>query len=79
MTEPRPHTWLELDLGLGDTRLPVRLAVRLDGLALLEVGEENVMGVYDTMLDSGQLDEFIRLLQLAHDLMVAAQKDEGHE
>jgi hypothetical protein len=67
-------TWMEIELGLGDTRLPIRIAVRTDGLALIEVGHEDVQ-VFDTMCDAEQLGELIDLLTIARDS--AAQSSES--
>jgi hypothetical protein len=68
VTEPmEPHTWLEITAGLGDSRMDMRIALRMDGLALLEIGAEDVQGTYDTMLDVDQLTDLIDMLTMVRD------------
>jgi hypothetical protein len=65
-----PHTWLELEIGVGDSRLKFNLALRLDGYTLLEIGDEDVQGVYDSLLDADQLTDLIDALTLVRDAAV---------
>lgn len=66
--------WLEIDCPLGDTRLPIRAAVRVDGLVEVEVGEPGVFE-YETICDYEQLDALIELLSIVRD---CARKTEEH-
>jgi hypothetical protein len=76
-----PHTWFELEFGVGDTRLPMRLALRLDGTVLFEVGpvevaEDEYDGPgYDALLSVDQLEEFVSVLQIA--LTAAKEQADG--
>jgi hypothetical protein len=54
-----PHKWFELDMGIGDTRMPFRLSVDLDGWTVIQVGRADVQGVYETVCDVEELNELI--------------------
>lgn len=67
LTKYDPRVWLSIDLDLGSTSLPVRVAIRVDGLVELTVGAENTQGEYFTALDADELGHVIQMLQIAHD------------
>lgn len=68
-------TWLCVDAPLGDTRLPIKAAVRTDGLILFEIGEEHVVK-YDTLCDQEQLSVLIDLLTIVRDCAKEAEDDD---
>ncbi len=59
------YVWLSIDVGLGDTRMPIEVEVRMDGLIDVRIGDARVAEVYETRIDYEQLAEFIELLQVA--------------
>lgn len=59
-----PHRWFELEYGLGDTRMPIRFAIDVHGFVAVEVGSEEVQGVYDTLCDVEQLEELHAVLSM---------------
>lgn len=72
----KPQTWLDISLGVGDEKLPLRIAARTDGTVMLEVGDNLDIERVDTLLDTAQLTELIHFLTLARDAAAATNEDE---
>lgn len=76
-----PHTWFELEFGVGDTRIPMKLALRLDSSVMLEIGplkdtdDEQFDPGYDALLSVDQLQELVDVLQIA--LTAAKEQADG--
>jgi hypothetical protein len=68
--------WLEVDMGVGDTRLPVTVAARLDGLIEIDIGSDEVLGTYGTVLDLNQVQDVIDVLTLVRDAAKEVTDDE---
>lgn len=71
-TDPDKHVFMVIDVAVGDSRLPLRFAVRADGLTLFEVGDDEGPR-YDAMLDSEQLAELAGWLKLASEIAAASE------
>lgn len=67
MTEPEPHVWFEVSLGVGDERLPMALCLRTDRLVMLKITDVDDDTVIDTLLDADQLSDLIAALTLVRD------------